>query len=244
MARIRTVKPEIWTDPDFIECSMSARLLFIALFNFASDFGVIHNRPKMLKMQCFPGDTISVEPLIEELVARRFLLERTAPDGAEVLVIRTFTQHQKVNRPTDGRWGDPSKWGHSGPSDVGDSLSTHGGLIERSVLNGTERNGTEGKGREGNNNSTLNEDSLTAPDDAESSSIIDRTIAIAAKAITDMRPDVKNQRTYERGTSKELRTKRLPEICRLLREGQTPEQVAAMLCGSNTHASHAARTLA
>ena len=32
MARIRTVKPEFWTDEKVVECSIPARLLFIGLF--------------------------------------------------------------------------------------------------------------------------------------------------------------------------------------------------------------------
>ena len=37
MARIRSVKPELWTDPEFTECSLSARLLFIASWNFVTN---------------------------------------------------------------------------------------------------------------------------------------------------------------------------------------------------------------
>ena len=39
MARIRTVKPDIWTDEKFVELSPLARLLFIGLWNFADDEG-------------------------------------------------------------------------------------------------------------------------------------------------------------------------------------------------------------
>src|SRR5690349_17092012 len=110
MARIRTVKPELWTDPEFVECSPNARLLFVAALNFASDFGVLPDKPKQIKMQCFPGDAFAIDPLVDELIAAGFWQRRTAPDGAKVLVIRTFTRHQKVDKPTAGRWGDPSTW--------------------------------------------------------------------------------------------------------------------------------------
>jgi hypothetical protein len=69
MARIRTVKPELWTDAEFVECSPSARLLFVAGLNFASDYGVLADSPRQLKMMCFPGDSFDVVPLVEELVA-------------------------------------------------------------------------------------------------------------------------------------------------------------------------------
>lgn len=110
MARIRTVKPELWTDPEFVECSPNARLLFVAALNFASDYGVMADKPVQLKMQCFPGDNLKVEPLIDELVGHGFWVRRVAPDGANVLVIRTFLTHQRVDKPQDGRWGNPADW--------------------------------------------------------------------------------------------------------------------------------------
>lgn len=115
MARIRTVKPELWTDPDFTECSLSARLLLIAMFNFATDYGVLPDKPRQLKMQCLPADPVDIEPLIDELVEKRFLVRHTAPQGDNVLVIRTFTKNQKINRPSLGRWGDPAEWPESHP---------------------------------------------------------------------------------------------------------------------------------
>lgn len=143
MARIRTVKPELWSDPEFTECSVNARLLFIAALNFASDFGVLADKPKQLKMQCFPGDNVRIDRLIDELVEHRFWVRRTAPDGANVLVIRTFVEHQKVNRPNDGRWGDPSTW----TDFTEDSLSDHGTITAQSP--------PEGNGREGSNTSSI-----------------------------------------------------------------------------------------
>ena len=62
MARIRTVKPEFWTDEKVVECSIPARLLFIGLFNFANDMGCLERSPKRLKMQIFPADALDCEP--------------------------------------------------------------------------------------------------------------------------------------------------------------------------------------
>lgn len=118
MARIRTVKPELWTDPEFVDCSTNARLLFVAALNFASDYGVLLDNPKQLKMLCFPGDSFDVADLVDELVAHNLWCRRVAPDGAAVLIIRTFAQHQRVDKRQDGRWGDPATWAefpdHSG----------------------------------------------------------------------------------------------------------------------------------
>ena len=51
MARIRTVKPEFWTDRRVGECSPNARLLFIATWNFADDHGGLDRSAKQLKAQ-------------------------------------------------------------------------------------------------------------------------------------------------------------------------------------------------
>lgn len=126
MARIRSIKPELWTDDEFTECSLSARLLFIALWNFATDHGVLPDKPRQLKMQCLPADTIDVDPLITELIEHDFLIRRHAPNGDKVLVIRTFDKNQVINRKTPGRWGNPDHWDP-------DSGPTHGGLTEDSL---------------------------------------------------------------------------------------------------------------
>jgi len=80
MARIRTVKPEIWTSEAFTECSVSARLLFIGALNFANDYGVLSDSAKRLKMQVFPADSFPVEPLIDELVANGLWERATHPE--------------------------------------------------------------------------------------------------------------------------------------------------------------------
>jgi hypothetical protein len=134
LARIRTIKPEMWTDPAFVECSSNARLLFVAALNFASDYGVIDDSASRLKMQCFPADNFDVKPLIDELVAARLWDRMVAPDGENVLVIRTFCAHQRVDRPQKGRWGDWREW----PKIVEPSSNVLRMNVDRSPCNGRE----------------------------------------------------------------------------------------------------------
>lgn len=148
MARIRTVKPELWTDPDFTECSLSARLLFIASLNFATDHGVLPDKPRQLKMQCLPADNCDVDALLDELIEHDFIQRRTAPNGDNVLVIRTFAKNQKINRPSDGRWGNPAEWPPSPPPKSGHSVKPHGEFSEAHPLEGKGRDSSEGKGQE------------------------------------------------------------------------------------------------
>ena len=46
MARIRTVKPEMWTDGKVVRLTDGANLLFVALLNQADDSGRLKNDPK------------------------------------------------------------------------------------------------------------------------------------------------------------------------------------------------------
>ncbi len=134
MARIRTIKPDFWTDERLTECSLSARLLFIGLWNFADDAGNLQRSARKLKMQIFPADTIDCEPLIQELMTHGVLREYSV-NGENFLNIKNFAKHQIVNRP--------SKSNIPVPDFSEDSLSAHGVLTE-----GREGKGMEGKGRE------------------------------------------------------------------------------------------------
>ncbi len=149
MARIRTIKPEMWTDEAFVECSSNARLLFVAGLNFATDHGVLPCSARQLKMQCFPGDNLDVWPLIVELVDAGLWVPATAPDGTEVLLIRSFSQHQRIDKPhPKPKWGDPAEWDSGSVHGVlpEDSSSARRTVDERSTPKGMEGKGMEGKG--------------------------------------------------------------------------------------------------
>lgn len=150
MARIRTVKPEFWTDEKVVECSIPARLLFIGLFNYANDMGCLERSPKRIKMQVFPADTIDCEPLIDELIAHGLLSEYSV-NGSCFLHIKGFLKHQKINRPSATKIPLPPELTESATekpigSDAAqgvvtdDSLPTHGELTD-----GREK---EGKGKD------------------------------------------------------------------------------------------------
>ena len=72
MARIRTIKPQFWDDLKIGRLSRDARLLYIGLWNFADDLGVVIADPAWLKSKIFPYDK-NTTPAIRRLVedARR-----------------------------------------------------------------------------------------------------------------------------------------------------------------------------
>ena len=127
MARIRTVKPEFWTDEKLTECSLSARLLFIGMLNFSDDNGNQPYSAKRLKMQVFPSDSIDAQPLIDELLTHGVVIEYSV-NSEKYLHIKGFKKHQVINRPSATKIPQPSF--------IEDSLSAHDKLTD----------GREGKG--------------------------------------------------------------------------------------------------
>lgn len=113
MARNRMIKKEFWEDDKISECSVTARLLFIALWNIADDEGYLEYRTKWIKTKCFPYDKLEIKPLIDELLGVGVLLEQGG-----ILWVKNFLKHQQINRPT------PSVLSHL----FINSVSTHGGL--------------------------------------------------------------------------------------------------------------------
>jgi len=102
MARIRTIKPEFWTDKKIIRLSRDARLFFIGLWNFADDNGVLEADPLQLKAWIFPVDPdIGIEE-IEKFLAELEKLELIKIyeiNGTSYIWIKNFSKHQKIDRP-------------------------------------------------------------------------------------------------------------------------------------------------
>lgn len=94
MARYRMIKPEFWEDDKIAECSPIARLLFVALWNFADDEGYIEYRSKWLKAKCLPYDDANIDELLAEIEAAGRIEIR-----GDVIWIKNFLKHQKIDKP-------------------------------------------------------------------------------------------------------------------------------------------------
>lgn len=138
MARIRTIKPEFWTSEQIMECSPTARLLFIGLWNFCDDGGNHPASAKTIKAEVFPGDAIDsdeVKALIEELTEQELIVEYEVA-GKHYWHV-TGWHHQKIEKPTV-KYPEPSK--------VLRSVVEESATIRRGVR---ESSPPEGKGEEG-----------------------------------------------------------------------------------------------
>lgn len=114
MARIRTVKPEFWTDEKVVTVSRDARLLFIGIWNFVDDFGRVEFSPFRLKMQIFPADSVEVSPLLQEL-EEASLIQIYEIENKRYLNVPNFRKHQttksdaKEKHPRPPKSAEPSR---------------------------------------------------------------------------------------------------------------------------------------
>lgn len=149
MPRIRTIKPDFWSDEKIVELTPLARLYFIGLWNFSDDSGNVEYSPKQLKMRIFPGDNCEIDTLTEEL-AKFSLVAIYEVEGRKYLNLPNFTKHQVINRPSRSKIPPPPKRKIL----TDDSLMEGNGSGSKDL----ERKGkeVEGKGvqREGKLNST------------------------------------------------------------------------------------------
>ena len=142
MARIRTVKPDFWQHPRVTRVSRDARLLFLGLLNEADDYGKLRYSSKRLAGVLFPEDDDVDGPTIDVWISeleRVGLVCRYLVDGAALLVVVGFTEHQRVSHPTASRLPDPP-----------DALPNGSGVLPVSVVGLPEPFGPEEEGnREG-----------------------------------------------------------------------------------------------
>ena len=100
MSRIRSVHPGFFRDDRLVPCSAFARLLFIGLGVEADDKGIFEWKPVTLKMSIFPGDSIDVVPLLDELIEAGSVMKFEAA-GRAYGAIRNFRKFQKPKTPND-----------------------------------------------------------------------------------------------------------------------------------------------
>lgn len=145
MPRIRTIKPEFWTDPVMVRLSPLARLFYIGTWNFAMcDQGHLEDDPFRLKLQILPAEDCDASALIDELVDAGRLV-RMEVEGDAYLHVRTLADHQKV----DGRWAPRcpvcKHLASPNPTETPARLGeTHRDSPKRTAVK--ERKGREGKG--------------------------------------------------------------------------------------------------
>lgn len=97
MARARNIKPGFFRNADLVELPFEARLLFIGLWTIADRSGRLEDRPKQIKMELFPADSVDVDALLDELAAIG-VVARYSHDGKRYLQVVNFAKHQNPHK--------------------------------------------------------------------------------------------------------------------------------------------------
>jgi len=133
--RIRSIKPEFWTDYRLArDLTRDQRMFYIGLWNEADDEGRFMAHPRRLLGAIFPYEHDltegSVSDSLRALAATGRLVVYEV-DGEPYGQLVKFHDHQRINRPTPSRIPAPDK---AASILLDDSVRAHGGLSEGSPL--------------------------------------------------------------------------------------------------------------
>lgn len=108
MSRIRSVHPGLFSDPEFVQVTMAARMALIGLWTEADDHGVFEWKPLALKMRIFPGDAVDMAALMTELVSAD-RIRQVEIEGKAYGICRKFCTYQRPKNPSY-RWTFSPAW--------------------------------------------------------------------------------------------------------------------------------------
>jgi hypothetical protein len=151
MARIRTVKPDLFKHEDLFDLEMATglplRLAFIGMFTVCDREGRFVWRPRTLKTDVLPHDSLDFSRVLDALASCGFIRKYTV-DGVEYGVIPSFGRHQVINNK-ESRSGlpEPDENSFESVSYIPDQRVDHATRTRINLTQG-EGKGKEGKGRE------------------------------------------------------------------------------------------------
>ena len=99
MARIRTIKPEFWSDEKVSALEPVDRLVFLGLISLADDFGRVHDLEKVIDAFIFPNTSHSVRESLANLSRMVRIRRGKASNGKPILEIVNWSKHQRVDKP-------------------------------------------------------------------------------------------------------------------------------------------------
>ncbi|KMS74407.1 phage or prophage related protein [Streptomyces viridochromogenes] len=135
MARIRTIKPEAFASESLAAVSIAAERTFFGLLTQADDHGRFRDQPAVLAGLLWSlrpeHGPVEVEDDLTQLASAQLICRYEGDDGKRYLHIVTWSQHQKINRPSGVRF--PACPTHEVEQRDEDAPQTHGGVTEASV---------------------------------------------------------------------------------------------------------------
>jgi len=110
VARIRTIKPEFPQSESMGRVSRDARLCFIQLWTIADDAGRLRGNSRMLASLLYPYDDDAKDLMdgwLTELEGEG-CIDRYQCDGATYIQINAWTEHQKIDKPSQSKIPEPT----------------------------------------------------------------------------------------------------------------------------------------
>lgn len=145
--RIRSIRPEFWSSEDIAAMDWNTRLIYIGLWSYVDDNGVGRDVEQLIVADLFPLDDSLSEASLRVHGALKYLFEhghilRYRVENKPYLFVVAFSTHQKINRPSEGRYPLPTRA----------DAETHGALTEPSLsphVNAPLGEGEKGRRGEG-----------------------------------------------------------------------------------------------
>jgi hypothetical protein len=99
MPRIRTIKPEFWSDEKLAPLDPVDRLTFLGLISLADDFGRVHDNLKVIDAFVFPECSRTVRESLAKLSRMGRIRRGKSSSGKLIIEIQNWTKHQRVDKP-------------------------------------------------------------------------------------------------------------------------------------------------
>lgn len=121
MARARNIKPGFFTNDELVELPFEVRLLFIGLWTLADREGRLVDRPKKIKMEIFPADSVECDGALAMLEKSGFILRYTKEDGKFIQIIN-WKKHQNPHIK-EAASSIPSPWENDADTNQTNNIS-------------------------------------------------------------------------------------------------------------------------
>lgn len=123
MARIRTIKPEFWSDEKLSSCDAITRLVFLGLIGMSDDAGRLLDNVKVIDAFIFPSTSDTCRDALATLSRMCRIRRGTTVSGQSVIQICNWHRHQKVDKPNLSACF-PEIYSANGDTEIRDALAT------------------------------------------------------------------------------------------------------------------------
>ena len=111
MARIRSIKPDLFGSYSMARVPIEARYLFTGMWTEADDDGRLIDSPKKIAGAVFPHDKKVTEQKVDQwlnALAAEHSIIRYESEGGRYIAIPQWEKHQKVSHATPSKLPPPS----------------------------------------------------------------------------------------------------------------------------------------